>query len=469
MDIWYHIAASLDPPDILALRTTCSALLRMCRKRSIWLQAARTMCHGVGLFLPSFPLESMSVKELTRLALSPYIFSRLVSQEDTLRLPERQSRTFNPYLKSSEKGLVLKSLHMLPGGRYLITYQNDDVCLWDLGYGPVPPSQSPIACLHVKGIHGWYSENPPCPTADGKGVRLMILSDNSSGTSSMLGIYDIYPGSEHPEFRRTTSWQVPSGSVLSGSSSRYVVLCKDTVAHVYVVGNTTTDGPRSDLEGLYGWRDNNPNHQTGEVAILGDTFLLSTDSGDAALNLFSIPRTPAWDTTECPPHLVVPCPIPGEFAGTLYTSEWTASSGEAFFALGGEVSETIELQIYRMVDVASLSEPLLPSAILVKVGRISIPDWYRFIRGPNIQRMPSGLAVIGISEDAIAVAKIDVSLKAHDLPVPSIKRLVDLGEEDFPEEVSACVATGRLVVASRPNIDGRLEWVIRVTDYLSPG
>ncbi|KAH6905530.1 hypothetical protein BKA70DRAFT_1079550, partial [Coprinopsis sp. MPI-PUGE-AT-0042] len=71
MDIWYHIVALIDPPDILALRTTCSALLRICRQRSIWLKAARAMCHSHGLFLPSFPLEAMSVKELTRLALSP--------------------------------------------------------------------------------------------------------------------------------------------------------------------------------------------------------------------------------------------------------------------------------------------------------------------------------------------------------------------------------------------------------------
>ncbi|KAH6918125.1 hypothetical protein BKA70DRAFT_1056084, partial [Coprinopsis sp. MPI-PUGE-AT-0042] len=133
-DIWYHIVALIDPLDILALRTTCSALLRICRQRSIWLQAARAMCRSHGLFLPSFPLEAMSVKELTRLALSPFIFSRLVSMEGEGRLPEIQSRTFRPRLKRFDTVLDVRSLHLLPGGRYLFTYHEDNVCLWDLGF-----------------------------------------------------------------------------------------------------------------------------------------------------------------------------------------------------------------------------------------------------------------------------------------------------------------------------------------------
>ncbi|KAH6918129.1 hypothetical protein BKA70DRAFT_1175494 [Coprinopsis sp. MPI-PUGE-AT-0042] len=466
MDIWYHVAASLDPLDILALRTTCSSLLGLCGQRSVWLQAARTMCRSHGLFLPSFPFESMSVKELIRLALSPSTFSRLVSQEGEGRLPEKRSQSFNPRLKSSEQDLSLRSLHLLPGGRYLIIYQDDDVCLWDLGYGSAPPSQSPIACLHVEGVSGLYTWNPPCPTEDGKGVRLIVLSDNHS--ASTLGVYDICPGSEEPRFRCTTSWQVPLESYILGYSSRYAVLCTGTEVQLYTVNDVGIGGSRCDRL-FYATENKFP------VAILGDTVLLSMDMECGSLNVFSIPRALASAATERQPHLVVPCsPTRGErdTEGTLYTSEWTASLGYTFFALSGEVSNSLELRLFRMVDLASLSEPLLPSAIPVKVCGISFPKWNRFIGGANLQRMSSGLAMVGVSSgDAVAIAKIAVPHAACDgLPTLSIKTLTveTLDDEGrFDQEVSACVATGRLVVAIPSKLNGTTEWVVEVLDYLS--
>ncbi|KAH6918126.1 hypothetical protein BKA70DRAFT_1416142 [Coprinopsis sp. MPI-PUGE-AT-0042] len=458
MDIWYHITVSLDPPDILALRTVCTSLLRLCIQRSVWLQAARTMCRSHGLFLPSFPFESMSVKELTRLALSPFSFSRLLSMEDTGRLPEKRSWSFNPRLKNKDVGL--RSLHLLPGGRYLITYQNDDVCLWDLGYGPVFPSLAPLACLHVEGIRGQYHVPSPCPTEDGKGVSLILLY--ASRTASTLAIYDIYPGVEEPKFRCTTSWQVPFGSYLLGYSSRYAVMYKGTEIKLYTVNDVSTGGPRCDP--LYWSRD--VETQRGKGAILGDTFLLS-DRYNGALNVFSIPRALASAATKCQPILSVPCRITHDgqvIEDTLYTSEWTASSGNTFFALIEEVSDTINLELYRMADLASLSESLLPSAIPVKVGEISLPHWYRLVAGANLQRTSSGLVVIGITNgEAVAVAKI--TMPNDGLPALSIKTLMDEAPDRFGQEVSLCVATGRLVVAIPPNES--TDWVIWVHDYLS--
>ncbi|KAH6918124.1 hypothetical protein BKA70DRAFT_1416141 [Coprinopsis sp. MPI-PUGE-AT-0042] len=131
----------------------------------------------------------------------------------------------------------------------------------------------------------------------------------------------------------------------------------------------------------------------------------------------------------------------------------------------------MELQIYRMVNLASLKEASLPPAMPIKVGEISIPKWYNLIGGPNLQRLSSDLAVIGTAGGAVAVAKISMPQAGHDgLPAPSIKTLTDevlYEQDDFVEEVSACVATGRLVVANLSSTDGNAEWVIRVIDYLS--
>lgn len=118
----------------------------------------------------------MTVDELTRLALSPFILSRLLSEEGEGRLPEVQTRIFSPRLRRSESISDLKSLHLLPGGRYLLTYHEHHVCMWDLGYGRVSAAPFPIAVLHVSVDRVWYGEKPPCPTEDGQGVRLIVHS-----------------------------------------------------------------------------------------------------------------------------------------------------------------------------------------------------------------------------------------------------------------------------------------------------
>ncbi|KAH6905531.1 hypothetical protein BKA70DRAFT_497763 [Coprinopsis sp. MPI-PUGE-AT-0042] len=254
---------------------------------------------------------------------------------------------------------------------------------------------------------------------------------------------------------------------------------------ICTVDNAKTDGPRCNLRSLYRSNDSSTrvsfncflklsrsDYQTGKVAILGDTVLLSADTDeDAALNLFNIPRTPASAANQDQPRLVVPCPVTGDLVGPVYSSEWAACSEKAFFALGVEMPNAMELQIYRMVNLASLKEALLPPTMPIKVGEICIPKWYNLIGGPNLQRLSSDLAVIGTAGGAVAVAKISMPQAGRDgLPAPSIKTLTDeilYEEDDFVEEVSACVATGRLVVANLSSTDGNTEWVIRVIDYLS--
>ncbi|KAH6918128.1 hypothetical protein BKA70DRAFT_1246319 [Coprinopsis sp. MPI-PUGE-AT-0042] len=87
------------------------------------------MCRSHGLFIPSFPLESISVKELTRLAFKLSLFtfspSRLVSTQKEGRLPEVQSQIFRPRLERLGKVLEVVCLHLLPGGRYLHLRRSD--------------------------------------------------------------------------------------------------------------------------------------------------------------------------------------------------------------------------------------------------------------------------------------------------------------------------------------------------------
>ncbi|KAH6918071.1 hypothetical protein BKA70DRAFT_1554222 [Coprinopsis sp. MPI-PUGE-AT-0042] len=469
MDIWYHIATFLDPPNLLVLRASCSMLLALCRQRSIWLQAARTMCRSHGLFLPSFSFETMSVEELTRLALSPFAFSRLFSMESKERLLALQTRSFNPRLHGSQDILKLRSLHLLPGGRYLLTYHEQHVCMWDLGYGGVAPRPFPIAALHTKTIFRSYGEKPPCPTVDEMGVRFVVLSGDSPAAAWALEIYEIYPGSKDPVFQCITSWQVPVYSDILGYTSRYVILDSDNMVQIYAIGDVNADGPRCSLRDL--WIDGD---YPTRVAILGDVFVMWCEDIHASMKVLSIPPISTSVTTPCLPNLIIPTSIPGELMGMLYTSEWAgASTNNSFFALGTDVfSPTTELHLYQMVDLGPLANPRLPLALPTKLGKVPIANWSNFIGGPNLQPLASDFAVIGISGGQLTVAKISMSCPlqedSKELPAPSIKTLTDSNlykDNDILEEVSACLATGRLVTSNAG--DGGTDWIIRVIDYLS--
>ncbi|KAH6905542.1 hypothetical protein BKA70DRAFT_1292479 [Coprinopsis sp. MPI-PUGE-AT-0042] len=284
-------------------------------------------------------------------------------------------------------------------------------------------------------------------------------------------MYDIRPGSEKPEFRRTASWQVPSESDVLAFSSRYAVLHNSEAVHVYAVGDADIDGPRCTLRNSHSLNPIVPSWHTGKVVILGNTVLVTTDNEDSTLNLFSIPQTRTSTITESQPHFLVPGSLSRDPIGPICTSEWAPSSGDSFFAMGGDFPGATEFDLYRMVDLTSLSEPLLPYTLPVKVGKFSIATRPCFIGGPRLQRMSSDLAIIGITGGNLGVAKFAVSNTAQEKLTSLFVTLTDevlYEENDFFEEVSACIATGRLVVANAVNVDGISEWVVRVIDYLSP-
>jgi hypothetical protein len=216
---------------------------------------------------------------------------------------------------------------------------------------------------------------------------------------------------------------------------------------------------------------------------VGDNVLLSRDGFGEFLNVFSIPRALASAAdTICEPHLATRCDPPrGEpdLDDALYTSEWTMSMGNAVLALsdGFLNPDGVELKFYRMVDLSSLSEPMLPSVLPIKVGEATLPDWYQFLGGASIHRMSADLAMLGVvGRDAVAIAKFTMPDPSHNrILATSVKFLTDEAAQDdgnlYGQAASVCVATGRLVVASPSIVDEDGQWrrqgEVKVLDYLS--
>ncbi|KAF6764338.1 hypothetical protein DFP72DRAFT_420747 [Ephemerocybe angulata] len=60
-DIWREIAELLNPIDVVALGETCRALHEAMAERALWLNLLKAMCMEYDLFLPSYPIDEMSV------------------------------------------------------------------------------------------------------------------------------------------------------------------------------------------------------------------------------------------------------------------------------------------------------------------------------------------------------------------------------------------------------------------------
>jgi len=107
----------------------------------LWANTVRRICVESDTYLPSYPLEKMTILELQRAALSPTLCRALLSKADTV-LGELVLDDAS-VLKATERKVVMgpwraKESHtqcyLVPGGRFLLTCgKTSGLCLWDVG------------------------------------------------------------------------------------------------------------------------------------------------------------------------------------------------------------------------------------------------------------------------------------------------------------------------------------------------
>ncbi|KAF7351309.1 hypothetical protein MSAN_01562400 [Mycena sanguinolenta] len=208
LDNIFQILKFADPCDIFAFGQTCSKYLEIARTRIVWLNALRRVCEINALFVPSFPYDEMSLSELQRAATfgaSPR-FARRLYREQTKAEPGSLMpcswRICTPRVAKSssvaaaEPG-TLKTLRIVPGGRFMIIATDHVLHLWDLGYDatklikpyalasvalPEPNSRPSISFL---------------PTEDGIGLEVMVMAFKAD--KFIVTIYRIFPLDAHPE------------------------------------------------------------------------------------------------------------------------------------------------------------------------------------------------------------------------------------------------------------------------------
>ena len=154
------------------------------------MNAVHNVCITHGAFLPSFPLEEMSLDDLEHTALSPHRFQAVIQKYDGHSTEPLLTRKFVPRVQPRQSGgaamkTAIDEMALIPGGRFLLTSTfSGNLFLWDLGFNAGSHMKSlPIAMLETnEGSQGvfdmdnfWFNCGPI--RADSGGIYVVTESN----------------------------------------------------------------------------------------------------------------------------------------------------------------------------------------------------------------------------------------------------------------------------------------------------
>ncbi|KAF4616475.1 hypothetical protein D9613_008439 [Agrocybe pediades] len=192
-------------------------MLEASSQRIVWIKAVERMCYENTVYLPSYVVHDMGIRELEHAAMAPRRWelltkSGLTSLEEPI--PVSASRTINIPDHLSEP----HRLFLIPGGRFLLVLQHKHLTLWDLAVEPIEPLHSVPTNCYTFTTHMSY---------DGRSA-LRILTITEKYNAYFLEMLEIAPWSTTPQFTLLDTLFVPSDYVLDFSS-----VCGDVVAVVH--------------------------------------------------------------------------------------------------------------------------------------------------------------------------------------------------------------------------------------------
>lgn len=229
-DLWYEIARLSYPPEIASLQSTCRALRELLFQKSVWVAALKAMCRQNHLFLPSYPTEQMSLANIQRCALGPYIFKKLVQENSSVVARSKDEQLLanvNPdskavrtiakvdFQKPHGIGDGMSSsasgIYLVPGGRFAVVFDGNSLALWDLGVAGVRPNQQASRVAQVtfapgtfpaveegEGGHGPLIEGPRMSVRHrGDGLRIAV----AWGRGTVIAkAFDVLSVDNNPDF-----------------------------------------------------------------------------------------------------------------------------------------------------------------------------------------------------------------------------------------------------------------------------
>ena len=253
-----------------------------------------SICHKNKLFLPSFSIPDMSVGQLERAATTPFRWIALSSKDRKGDIPSHSTRRIRvdtligpmvddfQYLEYSDEdnddseGPVRRflSLYLVPGGRYLVTLDDQNLSVLDLGCTSDQDMSSDSRLARAWSTKVQHTEAFDFhPTPDGLGIRILMLLYVMTPsmtffiiypfcrTHGALAVFEIYPQSKNPNLVRIADINYnldehyPADCFLYGdravffSCSQNIIIIWDFVANT--IASTCVPAPHWHPDCLY--------------------------------------------------------------------------------------------------------------------------------------------------------------------------------------------------------------------------
>lgn len=203
-DILVHLLGFLCPLDILAARQTCKLLQEATSQRSLWIGVLRSVCAENHIFWPTYPIKDMSTSDLVKAALTPTRFLSFIFKERDPALEGIEPRTVIHFTPGNLNRLRNPCpIDLLPGGRFLVCAEYKVLSIWDLGCPSEGCSLSEpilVASVATEECNSFILH----PTNDAIGIQVVVLSAQANNVT----VFEIYPTSSNPSFRKITSLDV---------------------------------------------------------------------------------------------------------------------------------------------------------------------------------------------------------------------------------------------------------------------
>ncbi|KAF5331281.1 hypothetical protein D9611_013070 [Ephemerocybe angulata] len=229
-EIWIKILVDVEPFDVLSAGKTCRYLRDITSSKDLWRGLVNTMCSKHGLFRPSYPVEDMSLGQIQRATVGPYLFARQLQHRgasfDTPIAAVDRLEPVSQRIACVQRHILFYQL--VPGGRFAVFIYPTETStetigtlpalsmeLVDLGPPGLPLSPEPaLSYVHpnissmARGgmmVTASVSITSQSPLADTLRVGIAMIHTDGS---YVVSIFAITPTHSVPSFERLASFTI---------------------------------------------------------------------------------------------------------------------------------------------------------------------------------------------------------------------------------------------------------------------
>ncbi|KAG6848715.1 hypothetical protein H0H93_014672 [Arthromyces matolae] len=404
----------------------------------------------------------MLLKMLKEAALSPRHFISLMSSAIEAKkrsVRPRRVQVLNPVKGSQGNEHHFQSIHLIPGGRYLLTIRSDHegnsehIDLWDLGLRALNDiNPDPVASLKWIGLSNWngLAISHIAQTSDGLGFAIVGYFGDPEGQegSLQINVFTVYPLCGNPKFELVATMVVEEGANYRGAAGPLYAYVNSSLGQVSVWNFETNESVT--------W-----NHDVSDISgiLLKDKHIILFDC--SGFKIFAIPPlSPCVNNTLNPPlSQHVPFLVHYEhppnriyqsmrLCELLWCPQQDLQNGGVSFAITADIDEPDEVITvfdYYTIPAVTLSQATNVDSTLFLASSVRRPDVELDESEITYVSGEKAMIILNLENPAITLHLATIELGSHKKSSESVEIWSPSYEdmEDGIDEYAFCPATGR--------------------------